>query len=239
MRSKGEKIVAIAQLTQTSIGPSRRSTSAAAASTACGSAMSVGMAMARPPPCSTSRVAASSPSRPRASRPTQAPRAPKARAVARPTPALDPVMTTTSAMARFPSARPPTGNDAGQVFVLTDPGLTLCSRNSAARPCVDRATRLQARGGGRPMAWNKERIERVEARAYTIPTAAPEADGTFSWKETTIIVVEATGGGKTGLGYTYSHKSIAGLITSALAEVVCGTDPLDVPAAHEALVGKV
>jgi len=89
------------------------------------------------------------------------------------------------------------------------------------------------------MAWRKERIERVEARAYTIPTDAPEADGTFAWKETTIIVVEATGGGKTGLGYTYSHKSVAGLITSALAEVVRGTDPLDVPAAHEALVGKV
>ena len=89
------------------------------------------------------------------------------------------------------------------------------------------------------MAWRKERIERVEARAYTIPTDAPEADGTFAWKETTIIVVEATGGGKTGLGYTYSHKSVAGLITSVLAEVVRGTDPLDVPAAHEALVGKV
>ena len=89
------------------------------------------------------------------------------------------------------------------------------------------------------MAWRKERIERVEARAYTIPTDAPEADGTFAWKETTIIVVEATGGGKTGLGYTYSHKSVAGLITSVLADAVRGTDPLDVPAAHGALVGKV
>ena len=48
------------------------------------------------------------------------------------------------------------------------------------------------------MAWRKERIERVEARAYTIPTDAPEADGTFAWKETTIVVVEATGGRQDG-----------------------------------------
>ena len=59
--------------------------------------MSVGRTKPRPPSSSTSRWAASSPARPRASRPMEAPWRAKACAVARPTPADAPVMTTTSA----------------------------------------------------------------------------------------------------------------------------------------------
>jgi len=33
----------------------------------------------------------------------------------------------------------------------------------------------------------------VRARAYTVPTDAPEADGTFAWDKTTIIVVHVEG----------------------------------------------
>ena len=64
------------------------------------------------------------------------------------------------------------------------------------------------------MAWRKERIERVEARAYTIPTDAPEADGTFAWKATTIVVVEADGGRQDGPRLHLRHAAVAGLITS-------------------------
>ncbi len=49
----------------------------------------------------------------------------------------------------------------------------------------------------------------VAARAYTVPTDAPEADGTFSWNDTTIVVVTVEGGGRTGLGYTYSGAAAA------------------------------
>ena len=42
----------------------------------------------------------------------------------------------------------------------------------------------------------------MTARAYTIPTDAPEADGTFAWHETTLVVVTVEAGGQTGLGYT-------------------------------------
>ena len=67
-------------------------------------------------------------------------------------------------------------------------------------------------------------IERVEASAYTVPTDAPESDGTLEWDSTTIVVAEVRAGDGTGLGYTYTHKAAAALISDKLAEAVRGTD---------------
>src|SRR5215213_1397189 len=97
---KGEKIAAIALLTQTSIGPRVSSTELAARSTASASATSAETTSAWPPAASTSLRAPSSPSSPRATRPTRAPSRAKATAVARPTPAEAPVTTTTSPIPR-------------------------------------------------------------------------------------------------------------------------------------------
>ena len=36
-------------------------------------------------------------------------------------------------------------------------------------------------------------VERVDVSAFVIPTDAPEADGTFEWQSTTLVVVEARG----------------------------------------------
>jgi hypothetical protein len=47
-------------------------------------------------------------------------------------------------------------------------------------------------------------VERLDVAAYTIPTDEPESDGTLAWDSTTIVVVEAHGGGETGIGYTYA-----------------------------------
>ncbi|HMB07702.1 MAG TPA: hypothetical protein VKP69_28715, partial [Isosphaeraceae bacterium] len=47
-------------------------------------------------------------------------------------------------------------------------------------------------------------VEEVEVSAYRIPTDLPEADGTYRWGKTTLVLVEATAGGKTGLGYSYA-----------------------------------
>ena len=47
-------------------------------------------------------------------------------------------------------------------------------------------------------------IERLDVSAYTVPTDAPEADGTYTWDKTTMVLVEASAGGKRGLGYTYA-----------------------------------
>lgn len=75
----------------------------------------------------------------------------------------------------------------------------------------------------------------VRAEAYRIPTDAPEADGTFAWTSTTIVVVEAEAGGMTGLGYTYSHAAAAGLAAGTLAEAVRGRDATDTPACWAAM----
>jgi L-alanine-DL-glutamate epimerase-like enolase superfamily enzyme len=79
------------------------------------------------------------------------------------------------------------------------------------------------------------RIERLEVRAVTVPTDAPEQDGTFDWDSTTIVIVEARAGGCAGLGYTYGDASTGTFVESLLAPVVTGRDPLDVRAAWDAM----
>jgi hypothetical protein len=44
-------------------------------------------------------------------------------------------------------------------------------------------------------------IDRIDASAYKIPTDFPEADGTYSWDHTVLVLVEAYGGGKKGVGF--------------------------------------
>jgi len=82
-------------------------------------------------------------------------------------------------------------------------------------------------------------LERVEACAYTIPTDQPEADGTFRWTSTTLVVVEVTGGGKAGIGYTYAHGSIVSLINGKLADQVKQQNALQPSAAWQAMQGTV
>lgn len=66
----------------------------------------------------------------------------------------------------------------------------------------------------------------LEAAAYTVPTDAPESDGTLAWQATTIVVVHAHGGGETGLGYTYGPPAVARLVADVLADVVRDADVL-------------
>jgi len=82
-------------------------------------------------------------------------------------------------------------------------------------------------------------IEKLEARAYQIPTDFPEADGTIRWDSTTLVVVHAEAGGKRGLGYTYASRASAQVVTEKLAEALKGRDALDVPAAFEAMLRSV
>ena len=69
-------------------------------------------------------------------------------------------------------------------------------------------------------------VERLDVSAYTIPTDELESDGTLEWDSTTIVVVQAHGGGAVGLGYTYADVSAGTLVESKLAGVVRGCDAL-------------
>ncbi len=79
-------------------------------------------------------------------------------------------------------------------------------------------------------------IERLGVCTYTVPTDYPESDGTAAWQATTIVLVEAHGGGATGLGWTYGNPASAEVIRATLAEVVVGRDAMRVSAAWESMV---
>lgn len=57
---------------------------------------------------------------------------------------------------------------------------------------------------------------RVETHVCTIPTDAPESDGTAEWDSTTVVVVEID----EGIGYTYCEPACAQLIREKLAHLV-------------------
>ncbi|MGI8967719.1 MAG: enolase C-terminal domain-like protein [Chloroflexota bacterium] len=82
-------------------------------------------------------------------------------------------------------------------------------------------------------------IEQIDVSVYTIPTDAPEADGTIAWDSTTMVLVEATAGGIRGLGYTYADDATGVLIKNMLAAKVCGRDAMDVPGSWEAMVHAI
>ncbi|HUY99196.1 MAG TPA: enolase C-terminal domain-like protein [Thermomicrobiaceae bacterium] len=75
--------------------------------------------------------------------------------------------------------------------------------------------------------------------AYRIPTDFPESDGTLAWDSTTVVVVEVTAGGRTGLGFTYADTATVRLVKQVLADVVVGRDAMAVPAAWDAMVHAI
>jgi L-alanine-DL-glutamate epimerase-like enolase superfamily enzyme len=98
---------------------------------------------------------------------------------------------------------------------------------------ASRMTRATSGPGGRTpsagdsaSAYVDVAIDSLEVGAYTVPTDAPEADGTLAWEATTIVVVHARAGDAVGLGYTYADVSTAKLVASKLAGVVAGRDAL-------------
>ncbi len=82
-------------------------------------------------------------------------------------------------------------------------------------------------------------VERLEVSAYTVPTDSGESDGTLKWDSTTMILVEATGGGKTGLGYTYGDISVGRFIESKLKGVAEGSDAVSPPAVWSAMQAAI
>ncbi|MDR5784614.1 enolase C-terminal domain-like protein [Caballeronia sp. LZ065] len=82
-------------------------------------------------------------------------------------------------------------------------------------------------------------IEAIRSRAYTIPTDKPEADGTYAWDSTTLVVVEVAAAGKTGLGFTYNDASVAKLIEKTLGPILIGEDAWNIDALWQRMQGKV
>ncbi|HEU0209914.1 MAG TPA: enolase C-terminal domain-like protein [Candidatus Udaeobacter sp.] len=82
-------------------------------------------------------------------------------------------------------------------------------------------------------------IENLRVSAYTIPTETPEADGTYEWDSTTIVVVQVEAGGKQGLGYSYADIATAKLIDASLKQVIIGCDAMSPQAAWSAMLTSI
>src|SRR4051794_20779803 len=82
-------------------------------------------------------------------------------------------------------------------------------------------------------------VDALHITVRTVPTDEPESDATLAWDETTIVIVEAEGGGVRGLGYTYGSAACAAVVDDKLRAAVCGREALDVPAAWQAMRAAV
>jgi L-alanine-DL-glutamate epimerase-like enolase superfamily enzyme len=78
-------------------------------------------------------------------------------------------------------------------------------------------------------------VEEVTWAAYRVPTDAPEADGTYAWDATTMVVVHVRAGGQVGLGWTYGAAAGGHLVDEVLAPQVKGRCALDVTGAYHAM----
>ena len=83
------------------------------------------------------------------------------------------------------------------------------------------------------------KIESSQVRVYTVPTDAPEADGTFAWSSTTMVLVTIMAAGKCGLGYTYADAATGKLVQELLDKVVQGQDAFTHGAILQAMYRQV
>lgn len=83
----------------------------------------------------------------------------------------------------------------------------------------------------RQSSFSRAPVESVIVTAYKVPTDGPdgcEADGTLTWQDTTLVVVEVRAAGEVGLGYTYGDIAVAHFIMSKLVGRVQGQDAMQV-----------
>jgi L-alanine-DL-glutamate epimerase-like enolase superfamily enzyme len=73
------------------------------------------------------------------------------------------------------------------------------------------------------------KIERLEVSAFQVPTATPEADGTFAWSDTTLVLVRAWSQERIGLGYSFADVATAHFIDTHLKRLVIGGNCFHIP----------
>ncbi|HEX5059781.1 MAG TPA: enolase C-terminal domain-like protein [Kofleriaceae bacterium] len=90
------------------------------------------------------------------------------------------------------------------------------------------------------MAKELAHIDRIDVRVCRIATeGGPETDGTATWDATTIVIVEARGGGLTGIGYSYIDAAAAAVVRDLLAPAVIGVPLHATPAAMNRMLRAI
>lgn len=82
-------------------------------------------------------------------------------------------------------------------------------------------------------------IRGLSVSLYRVTTDFPEADGTINWDSTNLVLVEATAGDSTGLGYTYADSATAELIHDKLNKEIEGKNAFDTPGSWLAMVKSI
>ncbi|MBO0822220.1 MAG: hypothetical protein J2P26_15395, partial [Nocardiopsaceae bacterium] len=93
-----------------------------------------------------------------------------------------------------------------------------------------------------PAGDQAAQVDGLAVHAFDIPVDGPdgkEQDGTLTWESVTLVVVEASAGGQTGVGYTYGDVSTAALAESKLATAVRGADAMAPPAAWRQMMVQI
>jgi L-alanine-DL-glutamate epimerase-like enolase superfamily enzyme len=82
-------------------------------------------------------------------------------------------------------------------------------------------------------------VTALRAYACRIPTEAPEADGTFQWNATTLVLARVEAGAESGMGYTYADASVALLIDGVLLAAIKGRNVFDISGCRVAMERSV
>ena len=83
------------------------------------------------------------------------------------------------------------------------------------------------------------RIDRAEVSAYTVPTDAPESDGTLEWDRTTLVLVQLWAGKWQGTGYGYADNATTTLIRETLLPQILHRDPTHIQSLWDAMVRRI
>lgn len=83
------------------------------------------------------------------------------------------------------------------------------------------------------------RIDRGSVSVFTIPTDAPESDGTLQWDKTTLVLVDLWAGKWHGMGYTYADGATGKLIQDKLLPEILHEDAMATNALWEKMVRSI
>jgi L-alanine-DL-glutamate epimerase-like enolase superfamily enzyme len=68
-------------------------------------------------------------------------------------------------------------------------------------------------------------IDELSVDAYKLPLQEAHTDGTHRWDAVTLVLVQVSAAGQTGIGYTYNQAAAAELIHGPLRQSIEGSDP--------------
>ncbi len=96
------------------------------------------------------------------------------------------------------------------------------------------------RTAGRPPVSEEFLVDSIDVRVYTVPTEAPEADGTLEWEATSLVVVQPLlHNGVRGCAYAVADTSTGLLARDVLVDTVLGRDVRNTSECWEAMVRRI